>query len=81
MMWWDGGWGPWGMLVGSVTMLVFWGLVIWGIVYAVRSLATGGRGTDQRTNERSARDILDERFARGEIDQQEYHARRDALAS
>jgi putative membrane protein len=30
---------------------------------------------------RAARDILDERFVRGEIDEDEYHRRRDALGS
>ncbi len=64
MMWWP-------MLLG---MLLFWTLVIVGIVLLVRLLwnRVDGRTTD-------ALSILQERFARGEISPEEYQERRSVL--
>jgi len=55
----------------SVLMVVFWGGLIGLLVWAVR------RFTAQKPD--SALTILQERFARGEIDQQEYDQRKAAL--
>ena len=72
MMFW---WGPygsgWGFVLMSVGMLLFWGLVILGVVVVVRYLA-GGR-------HRSTDEVLAERFARGESDEPEYRSRKAAL--
>jgi putative membrane protein len=79
MMWGDWGWGAW--LLMSVMMVGFWGLVIAGIVVLVRYL-TGSRqdgGPAPGGGQRSAEEILAERFARGEIDQDEYTRRRQLL--
>ncbi len=75
--------GAWG-LVGLLVMVVFWGLVIAAIVLGIRWLL--------RADERSrygappppppAQDpmaILRERYARGEIDEEEYERRRKTL--
>jgi putative membrane protein len=70
MMGYDGG-NWWAWIAMSVGMLAFWGLVLWGVVYFVK----GGSGTSRRT----ADDILRERFATGEIDEQEFRRRSDAL--
>lgn len=81
MMNWDGtwGWGPW--LVMFPMMLIFWGAVAWVLVAAIRHVG-GDRGTTGgSTREPDALQILDQRFARGEIDVQEYRERRDALRS
>jgi putative membrane protein len=55
-------------------VLVLIGLVLLGVVgYA---LLRGGGKSDDRTAARSAaRDILDQRYARGEIDAQDYQQR------
>lgn len=74
MGWGPGGWG--GMWFGPVFMLIPLALLIAVIVLAVR-WAGGNGARPPRT--RSARDILDERFARGEIDRAEYDNRRQAL--
>lgn len=72
MMWHDG-WGDWWMWpVMSVSMVAIWGLVIWGVATIVRS------ANQSRPPAGSASDperILAERFARGEIDADEYHHR------
>ena len=72
MMW--GMWGAWGIGM-MLMMLVFWGVVIAGIVLGIRWLASQGR-TARRD---SALDILRERYARGEIDREEFLARKRDL--
>lgn len=83
MMWyWNGSWSWWGWLGMTLTMLIFWGLVIWGIVALVRYLnppATREPSSPQRRPTPEA--ILALRFARGEIDEQEYSRKRDILLS
>jgi putative membrane protein len=67
MHWGDGWW--WWMPVG---MVVFWGLVAVVIVLVVRALAPARTKPDPRG-------MLDERYARGEIDDEEYRRRRASL--
>lgn len=83
MMGWygDGNWGWAGWLVMTLMMVAFWGLVVWGLVAIFRG-TTGSEG--DRSTEGGRRDplkILDERFARGEIDADEYRSRKDVLRS
>lgn len=67
-------WGAWGIGM-FLTMLVFWGLVIAGIVLGVRALLKVTRGEQGDR----ALEILRERYARGEIDTQEFEARKRDL--
>jgi putative membrane protein len=78
MMWWYGpGTGGWGMALMSVGMVLFWALIILGLIAIVRYLQTaGGRSPDVRATPEA---LLAERFARGEIDEQEYRRRLDTL--
>jgi putative membrane protein len=77
MMWyWSDGTQWWGWVLMCVGMLAFWAAVIGAIWYAVTHAT---RGDQPPARERSAQQILDERFAHGEIDADEYAARRDAL--
>ena len=73
MIWFsqDGGWSWWAFGLMLVGMIVFWGLVIWGIVWIVRSSRRSDDGSPER--------VLAERFARGEIDEEEYRRRLDVL--
>lgn len=71
---WDGGWG-FGMVL---VMLAFLALIVVGVVFVVRSFSEGGR-TPSGSGSNRALDILDERFARGEIDRDEYEERRRTL--
>lgn len=74
----DGGaWGWW--LLMSLSMVVFWVLVIVGIVALVnwsggKREADGGSGTRETPEQTLAR-----RLASGEIDQEQYRALRDEL--
>jgi putative membrane protein len=67
-------WGA-GGLVMMLMMLVFWGLVIAGLVLGVRWLAGQGRGEGRD----EALEILRQRYARGEIDKQEFETRKRDL--
>ena len=81
MMWWwnggNGGWPWWGWL-GIVFMVVFWALVIWGAVMLGRALLRSERWTAP-SRPPGAEEMLAERFARGEIDAEEYQRRLDVL--
>jgi putative membrane protein len=67
-------WGA-GGLVMMLMMLVFWGLIIAGLIVGLRWLIGQGRpmGRDE------ALEILRQRYARGEIDKQEFDARKRDL--
>lgn len=73
----DWGWGWGGMVFGPLLMIAWLALLVVVIVLVVRWLGGGsfGMGSPHRT----PREILDERFAKGEIDQDEYEKRRKTL--
>lgn len=56
-----------GWFMGGVMMLLFWGGVVLLIAWVIRE--AGGRGS---LREKSALDILKERFAKGEISREEF---------
>jgi len=64
---------------GAIGMILFWGLVIAGAIMVARWLGSLNSGSSNRSVERTALDILRERFARGEIDQQEFEEKRRVL--
>jgi putative membrane protein len=68
------GFGWWGMMI-------FWILVIIGIIFLVKWLVEQGR-TDKKTSggEESALDILKRRYARGEIDKDEFEQKKRDLS-
>jgi putative membrane protein len=73
-MWWGGG----GMWFGPLWMIVWLAVLVAVIVAVVRWLGGIGGGGDGPT--RTARDILDQRYARGEIDRDEYTKRKHDIA-
>ncbi|MDN3935838.1 MULTISPECIES: SHOCT domain-containing protein [unclassified Arthrobacter] len=82
--WYGNGWGLGGWIVMALLMLIFWGGVITVVVLLLRRPHHPGHGFPERGfPEQPAHDdaerILNERFARGEIDEQELTARRAAL--
>lgn len=75
-----GGWysGGWGMFChGAFMLLVFAGLAL-GLFFLIRLASGGGRGP--RKSRPTVLEILDERYARGEIDREEYLQRKQDIA-
>jgi putative membrane protein len=81
MMWFDHDVSGWGYAGMAISMVLFWGLVIAGIVVLVRYLARSEqpRGGPPADPAPSPEQVLAERFARGEIDEEEYLHRRAVL--
>lgn len=71
----DWGWGH--MAYGGWMMIVFWGGIVLAILLLARAFGSGAFGPRRQ----SALDILQERFARGEIDKAEYEERRRTIAT
>ena len=69
------GWG--GMGLG---MILFWGLFVVVIVVLLRAFMGGG-ATAERRQEKPALDVVKERYARGEIDREEFEQKKRDLSS
>lgn len=81
MMYGGNGWGwGWGvMMFMPLLWIALIGLVVWAVIRLTQP--AGKRGTDDRPVAReSAREILDRRYAAGEIDTEAYLRARDHLA-
>lgn len=75
MMWgWGDTWESW--LLGFVMMLTFWGGLVVLVVFAARGGQRDGRRFEGRPD---ARAILEDRFAMGEISEDEFEQRRRVL--
>lgn len=73
-------WGYGGGWFGMIIMAAFWIAVIVGIVFLIRWLAiSAGSGNRRTRSEDSALEILKKRYARGEIDKEEYEAKKKDL--
>ncbi|MGE5281065.1 MAG: SHOCT domain-containing protein [Chloroflexota bacterium] len=71
-----GDWGAGWWILMAFMMVVFWGLVIVGVVWLVRSLIDSARGPRRA----GALEVLDHRLASGEITPEEYRERRAMLS-
>ncbi len=73
-----GAWGWGGMIFGPIMMIVFIALIVGAVVLVIRWTGLGGSAVAGGANK--ARHILDERFARGEIDKDDYEERKRVLS-
>lgn len=70
------GWG----LGGGIMMILFWGALIFFIVWIVGGIK--GRNTSDKTHDsKSALRILEERYAKGEINKQEFEEKKKDLSN
>ncbi len=70
-------WGNygWGMGFGWMFMVLFWALVILGIMYIVQTISRRpGQGPEEKPL-----DILKKRYAKGEITKEEFERMKDDL--
>jgi putative membrane protein len=77
---WHDGWGPGAWIAMIFVMLVFWTIIVGTIIAVVRSRHLRDHDHGPRRLHDAER-ILAERFARGEIDADEYKQRSDLLRS
>lgn len=77
MGYYNGGWGAMGF--GMIGMSLFWILLIVAIVALVRGTWRSGASAGRR-QEKTALDILKERYARGEIEKEEFEQKKRDLA-
>lgn len=68
---WDGWW-----VVGPIFMVLFWGTIVALVVWAIRQFTGGRRDATTRT----PLDIAKERYARGEINAEEFEKLRRDLS-
>ena len=79
-----GGWGAGNMMGwfgGGIMMLVFWVLLIAFIVWIVREVIGKNTHSHSGSSGSDALEILKERYAKGEIDKQEFEQKKKDLSS
>jgi putative membrane protein len=71
--------GGWGMIFMIIAMILFWGLIIGGIILLVRfifpSVSSGMKPSQD------ALEILKQRYAKGEIEKEEFDSKKRDLLS
>jgi putative membrane protein len=76
MMWeYGNGMGAWGFGLMTAGNLLVWALIVVGVVALLRHLNRSGPAGPRPT----AEELLAERFARGDVTEQEYRDRLDVL--
>jgi len=73
---WGGGWG-----FGMIGMLLWWALIILGIVLLAKWIFGGAAGRGGHESRDRSLDILKERYARGEIDKKEFEDKKRDLGA
>ena len=75
--------GGFGFGFGWIFMLLFWGLVIWAIFALARGFSghgcCGGHNHGEHKRDSNALDILKERYAKGEINKEEFESKKKDL--
>jgi putative membrane protein len=69
----------WGWMSGGLMMLIFWGGLVTLVVFLVRGFGARSPQGEEKRSGPDAGEILAERFARGEISEDEFDQRRRVL--
>ena len=77
----DSGMGGWGFVLMAAVVLLIAGLVAAGTLVLIRNAATARRPASDAMRQTEAERILEQRFAAGEVDQDEFRSRMDVLRS
>lgn len=67
------------LLGGGLMMFLFWGAIIWLIVLLVKDESSCKHDQSSTSTKSSALDILNERYAKGEINKQEFEEKKKDL--
>lgn len=68
----------WGWMIGMmILMVLFWGAIIFGVIWLIRG-AVGGPAEERRE---TPTEVLERRFAEGAISAEDYRARRAVLGN
>lgn len=76
-MWWHQDWSAWNWFFMTLSMALLWAAVIGAAVWAIRSTGSTRSEAPRRP---TARETLDERFARGEMSEDDYRRAREVLS-
>ena len=68
MHWWGGNYGM--GFGGGIFMIIFWVFVFLGIIYLGKMIMSGGSKADKQRE--TALEVLEKRFAKGEISKEEF---------
>lgn len=79
MMDWDGSWGVGGWLAMSLMMIAIWGVPIALLVWLVTRSFGSGHSQEATPPRSDPEATLADRFARGEIDEEEFNRRSEFL--
>ena len=75
-MHWGGDFGM-GFGGGGIFMVLFWVLIIFGAIYLVKALLGGGPTKEIKSE--SAQEVLEKRFAKGEMSKEEFEEAMEVL--
>jgi putative membrane protein len=62
---------------GGIFMILFWVLIILGVVYLVKIVLGGGSAVEKKSE--SAQEVLEKRFAKGEMSKEEFEDAMEVL--
>ncbi len=81
MMWGGDGMGGFGMMFGFVFMFILIAAIVVGTIFLLRYIGIGGHSPHSGASHSGLRpvDILEERYAKGEIDTKDFEARKALL--
>lgn len=68
--------GNWGFGLGGLITLLFWGVVIWAIIYLVKNLSAEN---SVNFKNKKALNILEERYAKGELSKEDFQRMKKEL--
>ena len=79
MMWGSESWGGYAMILGPLFMILVLAVLVVGILFLLRAMGVAGLGRNAGARPQDPLTLLQERYARGEIDTQEFEERRRIL--
>ncbi len=80
MMWGSNQWGGFGMVLGPIFMILIVVGIVAGIIYLLRIFGAAGPGGSSHAGHDQALAHLKQRYAKGEIDSEEFAERKKLLA-